>query len=66
MVRSQNLGILVCGGVSYVQLLPFHMVVSYSRVSTVFVEMFLVKGRIPGNTDRKYFYARCPVQYCTY
>ena len=37
MGRSQNLGTLVCGGVSYTQVLSFHMVLSYSRVSTVSV-----------------------------
>ena len=35
MGRSQNLGKLVCGSVSYTLVLSFHMVLSYSRVSTV-------------------------------
>ena len=35
MGKSQNLGMLVCGGVSYTQMLSFHMILSYSRVSTV-------------------------------
>ena len=36
MGMSQNLGTIVCGGVSYTQVLSFHMVLSYSRVSTVY------------------------------
>ena len=35
MGKLQNLGMLVCGGVSYTQVLSFHMVLSYSRVSMV-------------------------------
>ena len=35
MGKSQNLGTLVCGGASYTQVLSFHLVLSYPRVSTV-------------------------------
>ena len=35
MGKSQNLGTLVCGGDSHTQVLYFHIVLSYPRVSTV-------------------------------
>ena len=35
MGRSPNLGKLVCGSVSYTLVLSFHMILPYSRVSTV-------------------------------
>ena len=35
MGKSQNLDTLVYGGVSYTQVLSYHMVLSYPRVSTV-------------------------------
>ena len=40
MGKSQNLSEFVCGGGSYLQVLPCHMVLSYTRVSTVSVQSY--------------------------
>ena len=37
MDKSQNLSTFVSSGVSYSHVLPYHMVLSYTRVSTVWV-----------------------------
>ena len=50
MGKSQKLGTLVCGGVSYTPVLSFHMVLSYPWVSTVLCSPSWTSGAGEGMT----------------
>ena len=50
MGESQNLSVFVCGGVSYSQVLPCHMVLSYTQVSMVRETRALVRRRYCSNS----------------
>ena len=70
MGKSQNLRPFVCGGVSYSQVLPYYVVLSYTRVSTVckyvqlYHALFAPLHHLPSPQPQVPI-NQCPVSRCT-